>query len=102
MQCRKIREQVLPEEIHDLASRLREEGLKVAWLVPGDPPGLPKAHEVDEVIDRESASGGFRVIDPSAEPIEYWQADGIHPNEAGVNTVIERILPSVLSLLASS
>ncbi len=41
-------------------------------------------------------------LDGVAANPQLNQADGIHPNEAGVNTVIERILPSVLSLLAQS
>lgn len=41
-------------------------------------------------------------LDGVAANPQLNQADGIHPNEAGVNTVIDRILPAVLSLLAQS
>ena len=41
-------------------------------------------------------------LDGVAANPQLNQADGIHPNEAGVNTVIDRILPTVLSLLAQS
>ena len=40
------------------------------------------------------------LLDGVATVAELNQADGLHPNEAGVEAIVERILPSVLCLAA--
>jgi acyl-CoA thioesterase-1 len=65
--------------------------------------GAEYAAEFDAVFPRLGEQHGVAVypffLDGVALHPELNQADGIHPNEAGVAVIVERILPSVIRLL---
>ncbi len=86
--------------------KLKAAGVKVLFTGMRAPPnfGATYSQSFEAVFTRlaerhKVAFYPFFLDGVAANP-QLNQADGIHPNEAGVNTVIERILPSVLSLLA--
>ena len=52
-----------------------------------------------ELAERHGALLYPFLLDGVATVAELNQADGLHPNEAGVEVIVERILPSVLCLV---
>jgi acyl-CoA thioesterase-1 len=67
--------------------------------------GAEYAAEFDAVFPRLAEAHGVGYypffLDGVALRPAFNQADGIHPNEAGVAVIVERILPSVIRLLES-
>lgn len=70
-----------------LVARLREAGMRVVWLIPGAPPGLPKASRVNSIIQGRAFFVDFTVLDPSDLPVQYQPYDGIHPTPAGYDAL---------------
>lgn len=98
----------MEKNLDAVLTKLKAAGVKVLLTGMRAPPNFGTAYtqSFDAVFPRlaerhKVAFYPFFLDGVAANP-QLNQADGIHPNEAGVNTVIERILPSVLSLLASS
>lgn len=98
----------MEKNLDTVLTKLKAAGVKVLLTGMRAPPNFGTAYtqSFDAVFPRlaerhKVAFYPFFLDGVAANP-QLNQADGIHPNEAGVNTVIERILPSVLSLLASS
>ncbi len=98
----------MEKNLDAILSKLTAAGVKVLFTGMRAPPNFGAAYTqaFDTVFPRlaerhKVAFYPFFLDGVAANP-QLNQADGIHPNEAGVNAVIERILPSVLSLLASS
>lgn len=98
----------MEKNLDAILTKLKDAGVKVLLTGMRAPPNFGAAYtqSFDAVFPRlaerhKVAFYPFFLDGVAANP-QLNQADGIHPNETGVNTVIERILPSVLSLLASS
>ncbi len=88
--------------------KLKAAGVKVLLTGMRAPPNFGTAYTqafndvFARLAERHKVAFYPFFLDGVAANPQLNQADGIHPNEAGVNTVIERILPAVLSLLAQS
>lgn len=88
--------------------KLKAANVKVLLTGMRAPPNFGSAYTqaFDGVFARLAERHGVALypffLDGVAANPQLNQADGIHPNEAGVNTIVDRILPAVLSLLAQS
>jgi acyl-CoA thioesterase I len=88
--------------------KLKAAGAKVLLTGMRAPPNFGSAYTqafnsaFSRLAERHKVAFYPFFLDGVAANPQLNQADGIHPNEAGINTVIERILPAVLSLLAQS
>jgi lysophospholipase L1-like esterase len=81
----------LAPNVQLLAGELKQAGMRVVWLIPGAPPGLPKSGKVNEIIESEGYADGFMILDPSDLPVSYQPYDGIHPTPAGYNALADWI-----------
>ncbi len=93
------------DNLDAILTRLAAEGvpaLLAGMLAPRNM-GSEYAAEFDAVFPRLAKEHGIDLypffLDGVALRPELNQADGIHPNEAGVAVIVERILPSVVRLL---
>lgn len=88
-----------------ILSRLEAEGVPVllAGMLAPRNLGTDYAEAFDAVYPRLAETHGVPLypffLDGVALQPELNQADGIHPNGAGVALVVERILPSVVRLI---
>ena len=88
-----------------ILSRLKAEGIPVllAGMLAPRNLGADYAQAFDAVYPRLAEAHGVALypffLDGVALQPELNQADGIHPNAAGVALVVERILPSVVRLI---
>ena len=88
-----------------ILSRLKAEGIPVllAGMLAPRNLGADYAQAFDAVYPRLAEAHGVDLypffLDGVALQPELNQADGIHPNAAGVALVVERILPSVVRLI---
>ena len=88
-----------------ILSRLKAEGIPVllAGMLAPRNLGADYAQAFDAVYPRLAEAHGVALypffLDGVAMQPELNQADGIHPNAAGVALLVERILPSVVRLI---
>ena len=88
-----------------ILSRLKAEGIPVllAGMLAPRNLGADYAQAFDAVYPRLAEAHGVALypffLDGVALQPELNQADGMHPNAAGVALVVERILPSVVRLI---
>ena len=94
--------------LEQILERLKERGVPILLAGMRAPRNLGAAYaaEFDAVFPQLAQAHGvifypFFLEGVAAVP-GFNQADGIHPNAAGVGEIVERILPSVLKLLSSS
>jgi len=93
------------DNLDAILSELAAQGIPVllAGMLAPRNLGAEYAAEFDAVFPRLGARHGVALypffLDGVALNPDLNQADGIHPNEAGVAVIVERILPSVLRLL---
>ncbi|MGI9372800.1 MAG: arylesterase [Hyphomicrobiales bacterium] len=103
---------VAPEEtakaLDELITRLKAKGAKVLIAGMVAPPNMGATYGAkfnaiypDLAKKHEVALYPFFLEGVAALP-ELNQADGIHPNEKGVDVIVENILPAVEALIAST
>lgn len=89
-----------------ILARLAERGLPVLLAGMLAPPNLGPDYAAafdriyPELADRHGAILYPFFLDGVATKAELNLADGMHPNPAGVDVIVERILPSVEALIA--
>ncbi len=88
-----------------IVKRLKAEGIAVllAGMLAPRNLGADYVEAFDAVFPRLAEAHGVALypffLDGVAMQPEFNQADGIHPNAAGVALMVERILPSVVRLI---
>jgi acyl-CoA thioesterase-1 len=88
-----------------IVARLTERGLPVLIAGMRAPPNMGEAYAAafDPLFAEVAAKYGAALypffLDGVAADPSLNQRDGIHPNEAGVDVIVERILPAVEQLL---
>ncbi len=88
-----------------IVKRLKAEGIAVllAGMLAPRNLGADYVEAFDAVFPRLAEAHGVALypffLDGVAMQTELNQADGIHPNAAGVALIVERILPSVVRLI---
>jgi acyl-CoA thioesterase-1 len=96
---------VTRDALDRLLARLAERGLPVLLAGMRAPPNLGRdyAAEFNPIYPELAAKYGVLLypffLDGVAADRDLNQADGIHPNAAGVATIVARILPSVEVLI---
>jgi acyl-CoA thioesterase-1 len=96
---------VTRDALDRLLARLAERGLPVLLAGMRAPPNLGRdyAAEFNPIYPELAAKFGVLLypffLDGVAADRDLNQADGIHPNAAGVATIVARILPSVEALI---
>ncbi len=88
-----------------ILTRLGEEGIPVllAGMLAPRNLGPDYAQEFDAIYPALADKHGAQLypffLDGVAVERDLNQADGIHPNKAGVGVIVERLLPSVIALI---
>lgn len=99
--------EAMERNLDRIVARLRERGAKVLLAGMAAPPNLGRdyADRFAAVFPALAARHGVALypffLDGVAARPELNQPDGIHPNPAGVATMVERILPAIRALLES-
>jgi acyl-CoA thioesterase I len=90
-----------------IVSRLQAEGVEIMLAGMYAPPNWGRKYEADFRSIYPDLAKKYGVglypffLDGVAAQSELNQPDGIHPNEKGVEVIVERILPSVRRLLGA-
>lgn len=86
----------LPLLVHKLAMRLKQAGIGVIWIIPGDPPGLTsdKSGKVNSIIFNEAELAEFMVLDPRNTKVDYVHQD-VHPTPAGYRALAGWIMKTL-------
>ncbi len=90
-----------------IVSRLQAEGVEIMLAGMYAPPNWGREYEADFRSIYPDLAKKYGVglypffLDGVAAQSELNQPDGIHPNEKGVEVIVERILPSVRRLLGA-
>ena len=95
------------QAIDDVLARLKAKGLPVLLAGMRAPPNLGPEYQAsfDGMYQRLAEKHGALLypffLDGVAADVKLNQADGLHPNPAGVDIVVARMLPAVLQLIGS-
>ena len=95
------------QAIDDVLARLKAKGLPVLLAGMRAPPNLGPEYQAsfDGMYQRLAEKHGALLypffLDGVAADVKLNQADGLHPNPAGVDIVVVRMLPAVLQLIGS-
>lgn len=95
------------QAIDDVLARLKAKGLPVLLAGMRAPPNLGPEYQAgfDGMYQRLADKHGALLypffLDGVAADVKLNQADGLHPNPAGVDIVVARMLPAVLQLIGS-
>ena len=88
-----------------ILKKLKERGVIVLLAGMLAPPNLGKEYvkEFNQIYPDLAKKHGVSLYDFFLEGVandpSLNQADGIHPNPSGVNEIVDRILPTVMSLI---
>ena len=97
--------QVTSKNLDAILSKIKKQGLPVLLAGMRAPPNMGReyAESFDGIYPELATEHGVLLypffLEGVAARLELNQADGIHPNAAGVTEIVRRILPSVKDLL---
>jgi acyl-CoA thioesterase-1 len=92
--------------LNDIITRLKARGIEVLLAGMRSPPnmGAPYIAAFEAIYPELAQKHGILlypfIVEGVATKPELNQADGIHPNAAGVKIIVERFLPTVEELIA--
>jgi acyl-CoA thioesterase I len=94
------------QAIDGILTRLKAKGLPVLLIGMRAPPNLGPEYQArfDGMYAALAAKHGVLLypffLEGVAADVTLNQADGLHPNPAGVDVIVSRLLPSVMQLIA--